>query len=95
MKSFLALVVLAACVKAATVQGVIFDEETANPIARSQVSLVPLPGTKTKSVTVLADDHGRYLFSSVAPGWYIVRVSRIGFETGEFGQLRPGLPGKP
>jgi len=95
VKSFLALVVLAACVKAATVQGVIFDEETANPIARSQVSLVPLPGTKTKSVTVLADDHGRYLFSSVAPGWYIVRVSRIGFETGEFGQLRPGLPGKP
>jgi hypothetical protein len=95
VKSVPALLLLAACVNAATVQGVIFDEETANPIARSQVSLVPLPGTKTKSVTMLADDHGRYLFSSVPPGWYIVRVSRIGFETGEFGQLRPGLPGKP
>ncbi|HEU5022842.1 MAG TPA: carboxypeptidase regulatory-like domain-containing protein [Bryobacteraceae bacterium] len=94
MKSLAALLVLAACVNAATVQGVIFDEETANPIARSEVSLVPLPGTKTKTVTVLADDHGRYAFSSVPPGWYIVRVSRIGFETGEFGQLRPGLPGK-
>lgn len=95
MKSLLALLVLAASMNAATVQGVIFDEETSNPIARSQVSLVPLPGTKTKSVTLLADDHGRYIFSSVPPGWYIVRVSRIGFETGEFGQLRPGLPGKP
>jgi hypothetical protein len=95
MKSVPALLLLAACLNAATVQGVVFDEETANPIARSQVSLLPLPGTQTKSVTVLADDHGRYLFSAVPPGWYIIRVSRIGFETGEFGQLRPGLPGKP
>jgi hypothetical protein len=95
VKSLVAFLALSACVNAATVQGVVFDEETANPIARSQVSLIPLPGTKTKSVTVLADDHGRYAFSSVPPGWYIVRVSRIGFETGEFGQLRPGLPGKP
>jgi len=82
-------------VRAATVQGVIFDDETSNPIARSQVTLDPLPGTKTRRATMLADDHGRYVFSSVPPGWYIVRVSRIGFETGEFGQLRPGLPGKP
>ena len=95
MKSLAARLSLAACMNAATVQGVIFDEETSNPIARSQVSLVPLPGASTKSVTLLADDHGRYIFSSVPPGWYIVRVSRIRFETGEFGQLRPGLPGKP
>ncbi|HVW08135.1 MAG TPA: carboxypeptidase regulatory-like domain-containing protein, partial [Bryobacteraceae bacterium] len=95
MRPLAALLALAAALSAATVQGVIFDEETTNPIARSQVTLVPLPGTKAGSVTVLADEHGRYTFSSVAPGWYIVRVSRIGFETGEFGQLRPGLPGKP
>lgn len=95
MKLLVALFVLAASISAATVQGVIFDEETSNPIARSQVTLAPLPGTKTASVTLLADDHGRYTFPSVPPGWYLVRVSRIGFETGEFGQLRPGLPGKP
>lgn len=95
MKLLIALIAFAACLGAATVQGVIFDEETANAIARSQVSLVPLPGTAAKGATVLADDHGRYIFSSVLPGWYIVRVSRVGFETGEFGQLRPGLPGKP
>ncbi len=95
MKPLIVLLALAIYVHAATVQGVIFDEETSNPIARSQVSLVPLPGTQTKSVTLLADDHGRYVFSSVPPGWYLIRVSRIGFETGEFGQLRPGLPGKP
>jgi hypothetical protein len=95
VKPIAALLALAACANAATVQGVIFDEETTNPIARSQVTLAPLPGTKAGSVTVLADQNGRYTFSSVPPGWYIVRVSRIGFETAEFGQLRPGLPGKP
>ncbi|HVY94635.1 MAG TPA: carboxypeptidase-like regulatory domain-containing protein, partial [Bryobacteraceae bacterium] len=95
MKALVILLALAACANAATVQGVIFDEETTNPIARSQVTLAPLPGTKAASVTVLADQNGRYTFTSVPPGWYIVRVSRIGFETAEFGQLRPGLPGKP
>lgn len=95
MKFLLSMLALAASLQAATVQGVIFDEESTTPIARSHVQLAPLPGTKTDSVSLLADEHGRYVFSSVPPGWYIIRSSRIGFETAEFGQLRPGLPGKP
>ena len=86
---------LARCAIAATVQGAIFDEETSNPLARATVTLTPLPGTTTPVVTQFADEHGHYSFTNVPPGWYLIRVSRIGYALGEYGQLRPGLPGVP
>jgi len=80
---------------AATVHGTIFDEETQNPIARTRVTLVPLPGTTGPVTSQLADERGAYLFSNVPPGWYLVRATRIGYATGEYGQARPGRPGTP
>jgi hypothetical protein len=90
-----ALFLLATTAIAATVQGAIFDEETSNPLARATVTLTPLPGTTGPVVSQIADEHGHYSFTSVGPGWYLIRVSRIGYAVGEYGQLRPGLPGKP
>ena len=91
----LLICLFARCAISATVQGAIFDEETSNPLARATVTLTPLPGTTTKVVSQFADERGHYSFTSVAPGWYLIRVSRIGYATGEYGQIRPGLPGKP
>src|ERR1700712_5548475 len=95
MKALAVLFLLSTCVQAATVQGTIFDEETQNPIARTHVALVPLPGTKAAVVNLLANDRGRYVFPDVQPGWYLIRATRVGFETAEFGQSHPGLPGAP
>lgn len=95
MRCLAALLAISSCALSATVQGVIFDEETLNPIARTHVELVPLPGTSADPVAILADEHGQYVFSGVKTGWYLIRASRIGFETTEFGLLRPGLPGTP
>ena len=64
-------------------------------IARTQVALIPLPGTSGTPQALLANENGHYTFTGVGPGWYIVRASRIGFEPAELGQSRPGLPGKP
>ena len=95
MTRLLIPLVLAVIAHAATVQGVIFDEETTNPIARTHVMLVPLPGTKAASRSLLANEHGQYLFPDVLPGWYLVRATRIGYEVTEFGQSHPGMPGAP
>lgn len=95
MRLFLVTLLFASCAHAATVQGVIFDEETQNPIARTHVALVPLPGTSGTSAAQLTNDHGQYFFANVKAGWYLVRASRVGYETTEFGQVRPGLPGTP
>jgi hypothetical protein len=91
----LPLLLVAHSAVAATVQGFIFDDETQNPLARTHVTLMPLPGSKAAPVSLLANDKGLYAFSGVQPGWYVIRASRTGYETTEWGQLRPGLPGAP
>ncbi len=86
---------LTTAVQAATVQGAVFDEETSNQLARATVTLTPLPGTTGRVVSQIANEYGHYSFTNVSPGWYLIRVLRIGYAIGEFGQSRPGLPGKP
>jgi hypothetical protein len=93
--AFSALFLLSSAAAAATVQGAIFDEETQNPLARTTVTLTPLPGATAPVVTQLANERGQYFFTNVAPGWYLIRTSRIGYAIGEYGQSRPGLPGVP
>jgi len=91
----LLLVLLVAGGHAATVQGVILDEETQIPLARTRVTLTPLPGTVAPILSMLANERGQYTFADVKPGWYLLRSSRVGYATGEYGQARPGLPGTP
>src|SRR6185437_10371710 len=95
MRQLLATLLIASCACAATVQGVIFDEETQNPMARTHVALIPLPGTSGTSAMQLTNERGQYSFPNVKAGWYLVRASRVGYEKTEFGQARPGLPGTP
>ncbi len=95
MKVALAAILAVSCGFAGTVQGVIFDDETQIPIARTHVTLMPLPGTTAPNASLLANEHGQYAFTDVPPGWYIIRAARIGYETAEYGQLHAGLPGIP
>ena len=66
---FLLLCCWACVAAAATVQGVIFDEETRNPLARTRVTMVPLPGNPAAAVSLLANERGAYVFNGVQPGW--------------------------
>jgi len=92
---FLLLCCWACVAAAATVQGVIFDEETRNPLARTRVTMVPLPGNPAAAVSLLANERGAYVFNGVQPGWYLIRSARTGYAVAEYGQYRPGLPGTP
>ena len=89
------LVAVASCAMAATVQGVVIDEESKSPLARTRVTLAPLPGNPAPAVSVLANERGVYAFSDVQPGWYLIRAMRTGYATAEYGQARPGRPGMP
>lgn len=97
MKAALAIAIclLAQSVRAATVGGAVFDEETQNPLARTRVTLTPLPGTAAPVLSQLANERGQYSFANVPPGWYLIRSYRIGYAVGEYSQSRPGLPGAP
>ena len=88
-----ALLLLSVCAQAAVVEGVVLDEETGNPLARTEVSLVPLPGTDASVTPVRTGARGSFVILSVLPGWYILRATRRGYAPAESGQLRPGRPG--
>jgi hypothetical protein len=89
--SFCALTLTA---HAAVVEGVILDEESGNPLARTQVSLTPLPGTLADVTAVRTGARGSFVIISVLPGWYVLRTTRRGYAPTEYGQLHPGRPGR-
>jgi len=92
---FLVVFLLAFSIRAAVVQGVVLDEETGNPLARTLVTLTPLPGTPAGTIALRAGDRGSFTILSVRAGWYILKTSRRGFADTEAGALRPGRAGLP
>lgn len=90
---FLAILLFAVCAQAAVVEGVILDDETGYPLARTQVTLAPLPGTEAQPTTVPAGARGSFVILSVRPGWYVLRATRRGYAPAEDGQSKPGRPG--
>jgi hypothetical protein len=93
-KLLLSLCALALTAHAAVVEGVILDEESGNPLARTQVSLIPLPGTLADPTPVRTGPRGSFVILSVLPGWYVLRATRRGYAPTESGQFRPGRPGR-
>jgi hypothetical protein len=89
------LATTALCANAAVIQGVVLDDETGSPLARTLVTLQPLAGQDILPAQVRAREHGEFLFQNVRPGWYLVRTSRRGFLPAESGQKRAGRPGIP
>jgi hypothetical protein len=95
---FVVLALLAAAttpLQASVLQGVVLDEESGNPLARTTVNLIPLPGTEANIVAIRASERGSFSILNVRPGWYVLRTSRRGFATAEAGQMRAGRPGLP
>lgn len=90
---FTALLLFAVCAQAAVVEGVILDDETGNPLARTNVTLTPLPGTLVEPVTVRTGARGAFVILSVHPGWYVLRATRRGYAPAEDGSSKPGRPG--
>ncbi len=89
----LLLFLLAVCLRAAVVEGVVLDDETGNPLARTLVTLTALPGTNADDTHVRTGARGSFVILSVRPGWYVLRATRRGYVPAEAGQSRPGRPG--
>src|SRR3954452_2655843 len=90
-----ALLFFALRATAAVLQGVVLDEETGNPLARTTVTLTPLPGVAASPVTIMTGERGSFSILSVRPGWYVLKTRRRGEAETEAGQMRAGRPGMP
>jgi hypothetical protein len=95
------LVLLAAaavCMQAGTIQGVVLEQASGRPLARTVVRLDPVPqasGAKAPPLTIRAGRTGHFVFPSVIPGIYILNATRDGYFRSAYGQRLPIGRGTP
>ena len=78
----------------ASVSGVVVaDDAEGRPIRRARVSL--LEQERRNGTTVITDDAGRFVFSGVPAGRYLLTAVKSAWVTTSFGARRPGRPGTP
>jgi len=87
---------LTACsLRAAVIRGTVVEHQTGKFLARATVVVQPIAGTPGASVSMRTNISGLFEFSSLAPGSYVVKVSRPGFMPVEYGQKRWNSAGMP
>src|SRR5215510_8177767 len=77
----------------ASVDGIVFDSETKQPLPGATISLQDRNGTGGKMITVTGND-GRFALHNVPPGQYLIEASRSGYVSEVAGNslLPPNLP---
>ncbi len=94
MRTLLLLATAVGVLPAAVIRGVVVDDQTSRPLARAQVALTPIAPTPSAGQNVRTDRFGNFAFVTAA-GAYVVKASRRGFISMEYGQKRWNSAGAP
>lgn len=84
-----------AFLQAATIRGTVVENQTGRALSRASIELHPVPGTTAAGRVVRTDVYGGFQFAAVAPGAYVVKASKRGFMSIEYGQKRWNSAGVP
>ena len=98
MHRALGLLALAASAQAGVIQGVVLEQVSGRPLARTVVTLNPVPrsgGAEAKPLTARAGRSGQFVFPAVAPGLYLLTAARDGYFPSAYGQRLPAGRGTP
>lgn len=87
--------VAAAGLQAAVFSGTVVEHQTGKYLARATIVAQPIAGTPGTTISMRTSVSGVFEFSSLAAGWYTVRVTRLGFMPVEYGQKRWNSAGMP
>jgi len=91
----IAVVSWAGALPAAVIRGNVIQNQTGRPLARAVITLQPVTGTPGGTQTMRSNSYGAFEFSSLAGGAYVVRASKAGFLTAEYGQKQWNAAGVP
>jgi hypothetical protein len=95
MRRLLLLALAASALPAATIRGVVLENMTGRPLARTRVALAPVPGSPGPTLAVRANLNGSFEFSALPAGEYLVSAAREGFAPVEYGQKEFRSAGQP
>ncbi|MFN7939431.1 MAG: carboxypeptidase-like regulatory domain-containing protein [Bryobacteraceae bacterium] len=91
------LVCLTLPAQAGIVHGIVLEQATSRPLARTEVRLLRVGSSGDAAPIARATTNlaGQYWFPSLPNGVYMISSSRLGFQTAVYGQKRPTGPGMP
>jgi Carboxypeptidase regulatory-like domain len=93
--AFAAAVALPWFAHAAVIRGMVVENQTGHPLARTVVVAAPVAGTSGGAKSARTDLYGGFVFEDLAGGAYLISAARKGFATVHYGQKQwksAGLP---
>jgi protocatechuate 3,4-dioxygenase beta subunit len=93
----LSLILLAAALTldAAVIKGIVLDNMTGRPLARTRVVLESIQSDGAVAQSTSTGSNGQFEFAKLPAGWYLVSAERLGFATVRHGQKRRNSSGAP
>ena len=80
----------------AVIKGIVLEQESGNPLARTRVKLQEIrPDGVVERATIFAGRQGQFAFENLPEGAYLVSAARDGYLTAYWGQKRPDTLGLP
>jgi hypothetical protein len=98
MHLVLVLLALAIRIQAGTIQGVVLEQVSGRPLARTVVRLNPVPqssGTSIQPLVTRGGRTGQFVFQAVTPGLYLLNAVHGGYFPVAYGQRLPIGRGTP
>ena len=94
MRTVVVLLLAAGALPAATIRGMVVENQTGHPIARTTVTVEPVGSGSEKQITH-TNLSGIFEFSALAAGTYRLSAAKLEFATVQYGQKRWFSPGMP
>jgi hypothetical protein len=88
MRIPIAVLATAAWAHAASIRGVVVENASGHPLARSLVVVQAIAGTPAETQAVRTDHNGQFNVNGLPAGAYLLLASRRGFAPAQYGQKR-------
>jgi Carboxypeptidase regulatory-like domain len=95
MTKYLLAALAVSTIQAATIRGVVLENQTGRPLARALVVAEPVAGSKGAAQAARTNAYGAFEFGAMPGGTYLVSASRRGFAPFQYGQKRWKASGIP
>lgn len=95
MRTLLLGAMLAAAAPAASIRGVVLENQSGHPLMRALVVLAPVVAGGGNALSARTNRYGAFEFGPVAAGAYLVSASRQGFAPVQYGQKEWHSAGVP
>ena len=95
MRKWLLFLLAGGALHAAIIKGSVVENQTGKALARTLVSITPLPGSAGPTATARTNTYGMFEFVDLPGGAYLIHAARRGFMTAQYGQKNWRAAGQP